>query len=377
MQGIDEGRNSLFSRLFDLNGGAKKKRSSATPAKPKPSNNHAESHEHMHNEHRGTHGSKEASSTEASHPSKHNNENDTDHGDDGFTAFGGAGSDGQSGQTVDVLAMFQKLGYLYLLVFISIALATYLIMSPFIYKRFFDPDNNDDYNFDSAEATHASRYKKLLKFVFLYNVLIILCLLFVLLVIYGLVAIYHESAGLKSKGINVMQFYKQIMFSYNNHGNEVSLANFYLTFALVIVVGYLFYFIYFKYVVGYFTTLTFPSYIDTDKSESHEWDNPKKYIIMYALMLMYILAFCTLMILNYLYSFNVKVIFIWNIIFLFLMMFFMGMIVKHVLTKEPFLTFTWTAAYVILILANKNMGEMFKVAATATINMSKGSTKPV
>lgn len=355
----EEERVSIFSRVFDLDGGARKKK--VTPQRPSDPKGEPP-HENHPPEHHGNHGSKAAPAGDKK-----------DHGEESNAfGFGGAKSPywlrgGAPGQ-IDLLSMFQKFGYLFLLVLLAVALATYLITTPFFYKFFFNPEKDDDYNFDSSDATHNTRYWKLFKVMLLYHVLILVCFLLVLLIMYGVVSVYYESAGMKAKGIALMDVYKEFLFTFDNHGTKMSVSDFYLTFIIVLIFGYLFYFFYFKYVLGYFANMTFPAYIDPNKSEKDEWDNPKKYIILYALMFMYIMAFA-LMVMNYVYGFSTPILFVWNIIFVFFLMLFMGLVFKYVLKKDILRFGIWTVVFVVLIILNKHLGGMFNHAIENMIAM--------
>lgn len=354
--------SSIFARVFDLDGGAKKRKS----PQQQPSEQHAEMPEHH------THNPAKAVATKEHDTSK----GDSDHGDsnsgDGF-GFGGAKSPywlrGGAGQ-IDLLSMFEKFGYLFLVVLISIGLATFLITSPNIYQRFFDPERDEDYNFDSSDATHGSRYKKIFKVVFLFHILILICFLIVLLVIYGILALYYEAAGLKKQGVVLLDMFKKMLFTFDNFGTDMSVSDFYLTFIIVLIVGFLFYFFYFKYVVNYFANMTFPSYVNPEKSDHPEWENPKKFIILYGLMIMYIFAFA-LMVMNYVYGFTSMILFIWNVIFLFFLMLFMGMVYKYVLMKEPLRMNIWIIVLVLFVIGNKYLGGMFKHALDTMFEMFK------
>jgi len=350
---------SMFARIFDLDGGKGKR----PPPKKEPAAEDVHSHSHGKDHKEGSHGNDHGHGhgTEAAPvPPVHST------GAEAPIVFGGGGGGGipvmeGGGAAVDILSMFQRLGILFLIVIVSIALATYFMTTPVFYKRFFNPESDDDANFESADATHDSRYKKLAKVLLVFHIMIFICFILVLFVLYLLFAVYYEVMGISKQpgAIPLLDFFKDFLLNYDNFGTKMSLSDFYLAAVVILVVGYLFYLFYFKYVLGYFTNLTFPAYIDTEVSSEPEWENPKKYLIMYGLMLLYILAFA-IMVMNYIYGFKSKILFIWNTIFLFLLMFFLGFVYKYAFKKDVMKVLVWFVVLVILCFSNKTLGGAFK-----------------
>lgn len=368
---MDDG--SILARVFDLSGGRKK-------SKPKPGDNqHAEDPNHGHGENNPHHG-KHTKGQEHSEDAGNQVPNTQDHnGDNEYEDPGVIGGSldpyfmrGGGTTSLDIMAMFQKLGILFLLVFITVALTTFLFTRPTFYTKMFDPEKDEDYNLDSPDATHSSRIKKLAKVLFIFHVLLFVCFLFVLLLVYGVVLVYVHVFK-KDAGLNAFQIFKDFLFTFDNgNGEKVSVSDFYLALIIIVLVGFLFYFFYFKYVLSYFTTLSYPSYIDTEVSDKEEFDTPKKFLMMYGLMIMYILAFA-LMVMNYVYGFPSKVYFVWNIIFLFLVMLFMGMVYKQTLKRELKFQIIWSVVFIVIVCLNKTLGTIFKTIIETLITLFKRS----
>lgn len=382
---------SILARVFDLTGGKRK-------TKPAGDHNHAEvdhhgpSHDESHNDKHSDHGAKAQSHGDGhlgakaeeqshdgndgaaqSHGDKHDGAAQSHGNDADIDIVIGGGKDPyfmRGGSSLNILSMFQKLGILFFIVFATIALATFIITRPIIYQKLFNSEDDEDYNFDSPDASHSTRLKKIAKILFYYHILIFLCFLLVLLIIFVVVVIYIKA--FKSKeGLRPVALFKEFMFTFNNgDGEMISVSDFYLALIIIMVVGYMFYLFYFKYVLSYFTTISYPSYIDPEVSEEEEFENPKKFLLMYGLMIMYILAFA-IMVMNYVYGFPSKVYFIWNVIFLFLAMLFLGMIYKETFQRDKMRQLIWFVAFAVLVLLNENLGTIFKTIVETLINLYK------
>lgn len=277
-----------------------------------------------------------------------------------FASKGGAMS------KVNIFAMFQKYGFLYLITFIAVILTTVVMFIPLIYNHFFDPEK-DDSNFDSPEATHSSRYKKIVLLLLIYHVLFFVCFLLVMGFIYAGLSIYYDAANISLTGVTLSDYFKNIMFTFDNNGTKMSISDFYFSLVIIGVFGYIVYISYFKFAKGFFEYMTFPTYIDPETSEVLEWENPKKFIMFYGLQIMYILAFA-LMVINYVYFVDKRT-FSWVTIILFLLMAFMGLVVKEVLKKNLLWTCIWFALLILIVALNDTVGVGFYYVTTLMNNI--------
>lgn len=394
---MDEG-NGLLSRIFDLHGG---KKDSSKPTPPTKSGTPKKDHEHHHHheEHHGAEpGQHQAAQSTVADGSKDHDQSQS-HGShdahgtpdasvDDLSSFmvGGGPSKKQvtsnasihpkkiqkGGGSLNVPEMFKKFGWFYLLLLITMFVTFYIMFYPAVYQKYFNEDNDDDFNFESETATHASRYNKLSKVILAFHVIFLIVLLVILLMILVLLFVYTQIN--KSLGLNARQLFSNIFFTFDNDdGNRIELTDFYLAFVVILCFGYLVYRFYFKFVKSFFINLKYPKYIDEDSPlADSEYQNPQKFIIFYGLMILYIFVFA-FMVMNYVYGFNTKIAFIWNTVFLFFIMFFTGTFLKFMLLrdkKKQMITFGIIFATVIL---NKPVGTALQKIADNMVNLFKKS----
>ena len=307
---MDDEQPSLFSRIFDLpTGGAGRPKSPKSPRTPKskkqepasptlpqkPSQPHA---------HPPDPPAKPATANETSGNSN----------DEGVALGGGP----------ETIPKFRKIGFILLIFVITLTLACVLMLSPFIYNAFFNPETEPDANFDSADASHKSRYKKIALYLFVFTLVIIASFIIVMGTLYMLMPLFDSTLE-----ITLLM-----------DGTQ-DLMPIYLSLLAVIIITYIIYIIYFAFVKDYFTNLTYPTYLPED-SEKTEFSQPQKFTIFYAIMLLYIIVF-VVFVMNYLEYDSPKVFFAICVILL-LMMIVVGKMSKSILERKTVKSIIWAVS---------------------------------
>ena len=301
---MDDEQPSLFARIFDLpTGGAgrpksprspKKKQEPASPTPPqKPPHAHPPDPP-----------AKPATANETSGNSN----------DEGVALGGGPES----------ITKFRKIGFILLIFVATLTLACFVMLSPFIYNAFFNPETEPDANFESADASHKSRYKKIALYLLVFTLVIIATFIFVMGVLYILIPLFDSN-------LNAMVLMD---------GTQ-DLMPIYLSLLAVIIITYIIYIIYFAFVKDYFTNLTYPSYLP-ENSEQTEFSQPQKFTIFYAIMLLYIIVF-VVFVMSYLEYDSPKVFFAICVILL-LMMVVVGKMAKSILERKLVKSIIWAVS---------------------------------
>jgi hypothetical protein len=196
------------------------------------------------------------------------------------------------------------------------------MLSPFIYNAFFNPETDPDANFESADASHKSRYKKIALYLLVFTLVIIASFILVMGVLYILIPLFNTN-------LDAMLL----------RDGEQSLLSIYGSLLAVVVVTYIIYIIYFLFVKDYFTNLTYPTYLPED-SEKTEFMQPQKFTIFYAVMLLYIFVF-VVFVMNYLEYDSPKIFFAICVILL-LMMIVVGRMTKFILERNVVKSIIWS-----------------------------------
>jgi hypothetical protein len=324
---------SLFARIFDLPTGGGGRTPGSPPKSPKgkkqlPSSPTQPTQKEPPHAHPPEHSpSKPAADA---HVSTRDNED--------AIAFGGG---------PETIAKFRKIGFILLIFVITLILACTIMLSPFIYNAFFNPETEPDANFESADASHKSRYKKIALYLLVFTLVIIASFILVMGALYILIPLSNTTldAVLLTDG-------------------EQSLLSIYGSLLAVVVITYIIYIIYFAFVKDYFTNLTYPSYLPED-SEKTEFSQPQKFTIFYAVMLLYIFVF-VVFVMNYLEYDSPKIFFAVCVILL-LMMIVVGRMTKFILERNVVKSIIW--AVVLYIVAP--LGLLLPKLASTNVSMPK------
>jgi hypothetical protein len=200
------------------------------------------------------------------------------------------------------------------------------MFSPVVYRTFFDEEKDPDANFESTEATHKSRYKKIVLFLFIYTLVAIASFIMVMIILYLFIFLLKPE-----NGMSAWDYYDNILLSYTVGENKHSLIYMYSLILTIICVTYLVYIIYFAFVKDYFTNLTYQSYLP-ELSDKTEFTQPQKFIIFYGVMLLYIFTFI-IFVINYLEYESTSIFFAVTFIIL-IMMVMVGKFYQQILKKD-------------------------------------------
>lgn len=359
---------SMWSRLFDLDGG-KKDNKSAIPqgaAKSAKFDKSWDTFKHGKDLDKDKHDKDKQDHIDTKVATKSQKD-----GDGGVEAamFGAGTKDMKGGGNLDVLGIFHKLCVLFLLLLISIVIA-FCVFNFIFYDKYFNKNKDADYNFEDHNVEHAERHKKIWNVLLMFNIVILVSFLLVILVCYLFVLMYFHTI-VKDPSMTGTTYFNNLMFWFNNNGEMIPLTDFFFSLVIILTLGYIIYVIYFKNVKDYFTSIAYPAYIDPKNSTKKEYENPKKFLLFYGLMILYIMAFA-LMLMNYVYAFDNDLIsFIYNIIFIFFVLWTTGMYFKNILKKNLIIQSAFVFIIVLIISFNKNIGQAFKLTIETMINIAK------
>ena len=309
---MDDEQPGLFSRIFDLpTGGAGRPKSPRSPRSPKgkkqdpasPTPPQKQSQPHAH---------------PPDPPAKPATANETSGNAD-------SGEEGAVGGGPESITKFRKIGFILLIFVATLTLACFVMLSPFVYNAFLNPETEPDANFDSANASHKSRYKKIALYLFVFTLVIIATFIIVMGALYILMPLLFDS---NLEAMLLMDGTQDLM-------------PIYLSLLAVIVITYIVYIIYFAFVKDYFTNLTYPTYLPED-SEKTEFSQPQKFTIFYAIMLLYIIVF-VVFVMSYLEYDSPKVFFAICVILL-LMMVVVGKMSKSILERKTVKSIIWAVS---------------------------------
>lgn len=269
-----------------------------------------------------------------------------------------------------VISMFQKYGYLYILLFVSIIISIYFIKNSFIHNFVIDKSNNDS-NFEDPNATHSSRYKYIVKITFIY----ILVIALMLIVVYGLFVIvlsiiYESNKNIQIEAGNSFKTYLyNSYFKYKVESRRSFAGDYYISLVMILFIGFIFYIFYFFFNKKYFTNITYPVFIDKEKNDQDEWDNNMKYFILYGLMILLLMCF-SLMIVNVVYKKSSG----WMVcsyftLCIFFMMLFTGKVFFNILRKDNTKIIMWTLLLISLLFANPYLLHGVIAVSTYIIEM--------
>jgi hypothetical protein len=306
---------SLFARIFDLptGGGGNRPKSPGSPKSPKGKRQEPTSpvQKEQTHAHPPEHAPSKPAANQADTPGANQaGPRDTE---DGTSAFGGG---------PETVTKFRKIGFILLIFVITLVLACVIMLSPFIYNAFFNPETDPDANFESADASHKSRYKKIALYLLVFTLVIIASFILVMGALYILIPLFNTN-------LDAMLL----------RDGEQSLLSIYGSLLAVVVVTYIIYIIYFLFVKDYFTNLTYPTYLPED-SEKTEFMQPQKFTIFYAVMLLYIFVF-VVFVMNYLEYDSPKIFFAICVILL-LMMIVVGRMTKFILERNVVKSIIWS-----------------------------------
>lgn len=209
---------------------------------------------------------------------------------------------------------FQKINTLFIILFISILLAI-IFMKALINKIF--PEGNDN-NFDDVNTDPSIRWKKIIKFTFIFIITIIvihfLIFLIILLLKYFKIMIGENKSGISDFKLAIKGL-KEMIWEYKDKDNKnVNLLSYYLLLFFVLVVMFLFYMIYTKLVKGYFNNLFYETVFNDNNPNVEDKPQPLKYLYQYSILIILMMLF-VLLLLNYTKLSNIKILFIYNIVF--------------------------------------------------------------
>lgn len=305
---MDDEQPSLFARIFDLPTGGARRPKSPKGKKQEPASAPTQKPPHAHPPHpEHPPANKPATANEPSGTNKPDS-NDSEE----IIGVGGG---------PETITKFRKIGFILLIFVITLTLACVIMLSPFIYNAFFNPETEPDANFESADASHKSRYKKLALYLFVFTLVIIASFIIVMGFLYILIPLLDTNLD--------------AMLLMDGTQNLISI---YVSLLVVIIITYIIYIIYFAFVKDYFANLTYPSYLPED-SEKTEFTQPQKFTIFYAVMLLYIFVF-VVFVMSYLEYDSPKVFFAICVILL-LMMIVVGKMSKSILERKPVKSIIW------------------------------------
>lgn len=249
-----------------------------------------------------------------------------------------------------VISMFQKYGYLYILLFLAIIISIYSIKNTFI-QEIINRNNDNDYNFDDPNATHSSRYKYIIKITFIY-ILVIIVILFILYGLFTIILsiIYESNETIRIDAGNSFKTYVyNSYFKYNTKSGREIAGDYYISLIMIMLVGFVVYVLYFLFNKKYFTNISYTTY---SKNDQDEWDNNMKYIILYGLMILMLMCF-SFMIINIIYQ-KTSGLLICSCLTLsiFFIMFFTAQVFKNILHKDSLFILIWTISLLVLLIIN-------------------------
>ena len=260
-----------------------------------------------------------------SKPTKADVGTDKEKEDDIAAIIGGLGA-------TETAYKFKKIGFIMLIFVLTLMLSCVIMFSPIVYNTFFKEDDPDA-NFESPDATHKSRYKKIALILFVYTLVVIASFICCMIIIFLFVFLIKPE-----NGVSAWEYFETMLLSYTIEGTSHSLSYIYMIMLAILIITYLVYIIYFAFVKDYFLNLTYPSYLPED-SEKTEFTQPQKFIIFYGIMMLYVFTFI-IFVINYL-EYESTTIFFAVTFIVFIMMVIVGKFYQKVLEKNLFSGVIW------------------------------------
>jgi len=224
----------------------------------------------------------------------------------------------KGGDNPDMLiesAYFQKINTLFVILFISILL-TILIMKPLVGTIF--REGEPDSNFEDPNVEPSKRWKKIIKFTFIFILFIIgmhfVIFLILLIVFYLKIVLSDEKTDLSEFALAKKKL-KEMIWEYKDQNDKsVSLTSYYFLLFFVLIVMFIFYMIYTKLVKGYFNNMFYESVYNPNNPDIEDIPQPLKYLYQYSAFIILMMLF-VLLLLNYSKLSGLKILFIYNIFF--------------------------------------------------------------
>ena len=265
---------------------------------------------------------------------------------------GGGDNDGINEVNAVIISMYQKYMLLFFVLSISIIITFFILSQSMFRNMIFGKESENDLNFETSDPKHGTRYKMLIRAVFFFTLFlcIITCIVYIL-ISFILACVYETLSSEKKEalGNSSRKFIYNSFFTYKKGEEREVAMEYYFSLIIIILVGFIWYILYFLFNKRYFTSITYPKYTSDDKTE---WDGTQKFLLLYGFSILTIMFFAFIM-MNIVYCLdNSKVLFVYYFLALFTLLVFTGKIFKNVLTKSRMYFLIWIIITLMFIYAN-------------------------
>lgn len=231
---------------------------------------------------------------------------------------------------------FQKINNLFMILFLSILIAIFIVKISDIINAIFKEDDPDS-NFETDELIYKQRWKNIIKYTVIFITLIILVHVLIISIILLLFTILFSIKN-KDQAISGFSIAKkkviEMFWEYkDSKNNRLNLISYYILLSIVLIGMFLVFIIYTLLVKGYFTNIYYEKIYNESNDETEDKSQPQKYIYQYAIYLLIMMLFM-LLLLNYTKLYDKKILFIYNIIIIIIYIILTLNIIRYQMTSN-------------------------------------------